>query len=115
MVVKKIFVFLHLKDNYKRQIIMITKDTPAYAKAQNIANELSAAASTGRHNRSAFDRNFEIVVKFIRKITVLNCFAAEVAKTILNTCNPIGYTVARISSKQAWIIACAAVENDVEL
>ena len=94
---------------------MITKNTPAYAKAQNIANELTAAASTGRINRSAFDRNFEVVAKFTRQISALSTFAAEVAKTVYSSLNPLGYTVARVSSKQAWILACAAVENNIEL
>ena len=45
----------------------------------------------------------------------LDAFAAKVAETINKTINPYAAKVANVSSKQAWILACAAVENNIEL
>lgn len=52
---------------------------------------------------------------FLRKVMALDCFAAQIAKTIDASIDIYGYKVANVSSKQAWILACAAVENNIEL
>jgi hypothetical protein len=42
-------------------------------------------------------------------------FASQVAETVAKTIDYYGFKIASISSKQAWIIACAIVENNIEL
>lgn len=42
-------------------------------------------------------------------------FAAKIAETVDKTMNPYGKKVAFISDKQSWILAVAAVENNITL
>ena len=49
--------------------------------------------------------------RIIDAVAGLEGFAGEVAKTVAKTIG--GPSVARCSSKQAWIIACAIVENNM--
>lgn len=91
------------------------KGTENYKKAQEIANKLQNYAGTQRWNQhSFFDIAYDKVGKFIAKLMDVEGFASKIAKTIDGTMNPYGAVVARISSKQAWILACAAVENGIE-
>lgn len=94
---------------------MITKNTPAYAAAQKIANSLTMWSSKTKREATSFDLGFELVGKFINQLLDVNGFAAQVAATVDRTMNPFGFQVARISDKQAWVLACAAVENGIEL
>lgn len=94
---------------------MITKGTEAYASAQKIANKIQDYASKERwNNHSFFGIALEDLARFLSKIMELDCFAAQIAKTVDSTIDNHGYQVARCSSKQAWILACAAVENGIE-
>jgi len=45
----------------------------------------------------------------------LNVFASNVAKTIDEKCTYPSFKIANMSSKQAWILACAAIENNINL
>ena len=93
----------------------IVKGTADYKKAQEMANEIIREAETSkRYNASYFDIAFGRIGQLVAKIENLDTFASNIANTIESTMNPYGYQVARISSKQAWIIACAAVENNIE-
>lgn len=103
--------------NLKTKEIMktIVKGTEAYAQAQKIANLLQAYAEATRWNENhSFNVGFEYIGAFLNKIRAIDCFAAKVAETVEKTMNPYGYKVAAVSSKQAWILACAAVENGIE-
>lgn len=92
----------------------ITKGTEAYAQAQKIANKIQNYADMERwNNHSFFSIALEDLARFLCNIMSLDCFAAQIAKTVDSTINPYGFKVARCSSKQAWILACAAVENDI--
>lgn len=92
----------------------IAKGTEAYQNAQVIANKIQEYAGKERwNNNSFFSIALEDLAQFLGKIMALDCFAAQIAKTVDSTINPYGYQVARCSSKQAWILACAAVENDI--
>lgn len=93
---------------------MIVKGTADYKKAQEIANEIKDAANQSRTNRLAYEIYFDELGRFLMKISELNVFAAKVAQTIDKNMNPYSYTVARISDKQSWILATAAVENGIE-
>lgn len=93
---------------------MITKGTREYKKAQDYANTIQMAAQVKRTEGFWFTTNFDKLGSFLQSIIELNIFASQVAKTIDNSLNPYGYQVANISSKQAWILACAAVENNIE-
>lgn len=93
----------------------IVKGSAEYAQAQKIANELQYYAEKTRWNENhAFNLGFEAIGAFLSKIKAIDCFAAKIAETVDKTMNPYGYKVAAISSKQAWILACAAVENNID-
>lgn len=95
---------------------MITKGTPEYKKAQEIANAIQDYAATDRwNNNSFFGIAFNKLGAFVGKIQELEVFAAQIANTVDKTMNPHGRKVANISSKQAWILAVAAVENNINL
>lgn len=92
---------------------MITKGTAEYQKAQELANKLEMQT---RCPRSA--SNYTLVwEKFNGKmleVAKLEGFAGEVAKTVEASMVPQAFNLAKMSSKQAWIIACAMVENGIE-
>lgn len=85
-----------------------------YKAKQELARKIEQYANTERwNNNSFFPIAFEELGRFIDKIMKLEVFAAKVATTIDKTMNPYGYKVASISSKQAWILACAGIENNI--
>lgn len=92
---------------------MITKNSEEYKKAQELANQIERAAKQS-HVSSYFEMYFEQLSRFLYKIMSIDCFAAQVAKTIDSRMDSHSYYVASVSSKQAWILACAAVENNIE-
>lgn len=93
---------------------MITKGTEQYAKAQNLANGLVKIASKERWNdNTMFNLYFDPMARFLDSIEKLNVFASEIAKTVNKGMNPYGKQVAYVSSKQAWVLACAAIENNI--
>lgn len=81
--------------------------------AQQMAGQIERAAKQS-HISNYFELYFEALSRFLNKIMSLDCFAAQVAKTVDSKMDGRSYYVASISSKQAWILACAAVENDIE-
>lgn len=92
----------------------VTKGTENYKKAQILANELVRIASYERwNNNSLFELFYDRMGDFLDKIKELNCFAAQVATTIESKMNPYGFKIANISSKQAWILACASIEKNI--
>ena len=52
-----------------------------------------------------YDLAFENLGRFIDRIKSTPEFAAKIAETIDKSMNPYARRVARISSKQAWILA----------
>ena len=93
----------------------VIKGTENYKKAQSLANALVRIASYERwNNNTLFELFYDRLGDFLDKIKELDCFAAQVATTIESKMNPYGFKVANISSKQAWILACASIENNVE-
>ena len=94
---------------------MITKGTADYKRAQDLANELQTVAAYQRwNNNSMFKLFFDPFYRLINEVKDLGVFASQVAETIDSKCNPYGYKIANLSSKQAWILACAAIENNVD-
>lgn len=92
---------------------MITKGTNEYKMAQQLAGQIERAAKQS-HVSSYFEIYFEALSRFLDTIMALDCFAAQVAKTIESKMDGYSHYVASVSSKQAWILACAAVENNIE-
>lgn len=85
-------------------------------KAQKLANTLTDyAALERRNNNFSFNLHYDEVARFMTNIKKLNVFASQVADTIESKMDAYGYKLANISSKQAWILACAAVENGITL
>lgn len=93
---------------------MITKGTEDYKRAQNLANEIKLYANTDVNNRSFFEIAFNKLSTLLDSVIKLNVFASNVAKTIDKKMNPYNRQVAFVSDKQVWVIACAAIENNIE-
>lgn len=87
--------------------------TQDYSKKQEMAREIEKSVERECTGLS-FEVEFERMGKFLDAIKKLGVFASQVADTVEKTMNPYSNKVARISSKQAWILACAAVENNIE-
>jgi hypothetical protein len=93
---------------------MITKGTSEYQAAQKLANDLIAIASKERwNNNTSFKLYFDPLGSFLNQIEKLNIFASQIAKTVGDNMDPYGFKIANLSSKQAWILACAAIENNI--
>lgn len=80
--------------------------------AQQIINDLEPVLAK---LHLYFDIAFESLGKFISQIQKIDGFAAKIAETVDKTMNPYGKKVAFISEKQSWILAVAAVENNITL
>lgn len=92
------------------------KGSEQYKQAQKLANEIKDMAGTDRwNNNSYFDIAFNALGQFISKVQATDGFAAKIAETVDKTMNPYGKKVAFISDKQSWILAVAAVENNITL
>lgn len=92
---------------------MLTKGTKEYKRAQEIANAIVAAANSSKVSRLSFELSFNKLDSFLSKISHLNVFASKIAETVSKSMNPYNYYVARLSDKQSWVLACAAVENKI--
>ena len=84
-----------------------------YQLKQRAARLISGAASHTKYNYDGFQMGYECLSNVLREIAKIDCFAAKVAETVYSKMSPFSFQVARISSKQAWILACAAVENNL--
>lgn len=109
-------------DNISRAIRTYASHKNLYEKilsgeqAQKLANEIKDMAGTDRwNNNSYFDIAFNALGQFISKVQATDGFAAKIAETVDKTMNPYGKKVAFISDKQSWILAVAAVENNITL
>ena len=90
---------------------MLQKGSEQYKQAQKLANEIKDRWN----NNSYFDIAFNALGQFISKVQATDGFAAKIAETVDKTMNPYGKKVAFISDKQSWILAVAAVENNITL
>ncbi len=91
--------------------------TNDYEMKQKVARHIESVAERSAYNTmSSYAEYYNDFYRFINNIKHLEgVFAAQVAKTIEERA-PKNYKsrVAYVSSKQAWILACAAVENGIE-
>lgn len=94
---------------------MITKGTAEYKKAQQIANRIKDLSDCPVSEETAE----EVLTTILDNVMKIDCFAAQVAKTVKDSTIGGYYTsckfrnIAKCSDKQAWIIACAIVENNM--
>ena len=84
-----------------------------YQLKQRAARLKSGAERHTKYNYDGFQMGYECLSNVLREISKIDCFAAKVAETVFSKMSPFSFQVARISSKQAWILACAAVENNL--
>jgi hypothetical protein len=95
---------------------MLTKGTEDYKKASKMANKLQDLANVERWNNNSYWNiafcNFGHAIDNIKKT---NTFAAKIAETVDKSMNPYGFKIANLSSKQAWILACCMVENNISI
>lgn len=86
--------------------------TTDFKKVREVANELTYLANVSkRNNGSYFDIAHE---KFYRAVDSVKYNGTGLAQKVAETVSGIdtkGYTVGRISEKQAWVIATAIVNN----
>jgi len=93
---------------------MITKGTEEYKRAGEIANEIVKRSSYERWNANTmFKLYFELIGALLNNVIEKGGFAAQVAESVEKSMNPYGFKIANCSSKQAWIIACSIVENNI--
>lgn len=84
-----------------------------YKAKQELARKIEQYANTDRRNNNSFYTiAFEAFGRFVYDLSQLDCFAAKVAKSVDATMGKYG-KVAKVSSKQAWILACAGIENNI--
>ena len=80
---------------------------------QQMARKIENASMVTRNNHEVYDCKSNSLGHVLDAIAKLDCFVAKVAETV-NKSMSFGYQVAKVSDKQAWILACAAVENNIE-
>ena len=116
---KKMLYLYNVKEKQiltiKNETIMITKGTAEYKKAQEIANEFDRLSNASHNNGMYFEMCYEKLATALESVMKLQGFASQVATSVNNNMNPNRSKMVTISSKQAWIIACAMVENNIEL
>lgn len=84
-----------------------------YKAKQELARKIEQYANTDRRfNNSFYTIAFEAFGRFVYDLSKLDCFAAKVAQSVDATMGKFG-KVAKVSSKQAWILACAGIENNI--
>lgn len=97
---------------------MITKGTENYKHAQEMANTLTNLADIRKSDKgpfryeSPYEEEVKSLNKALQQIISFGGFAANVAETVLKSVGKYA-KVAYISDKQAWILACAIVENGI--
>lgn len=99
-----------IKTNTNMSLI---KGSENYKKAQSLANNIVWISSLTRGYKK-YDDYMADFENFIYKIESLGVFASDIAKSVEATLDK-DYRMARVSEKQSWIIACAAVENNINL
>lgn len=83
-----------------------------YQMKQQVARFFEGAAKKTKYDTNMYDYYVDKVDWACRNIMKLNCFAAKVAETVEKTIGKF-FTACKISDKQAWILACAVVENNL--
>ena len=90
-------------------------------QAKKVAKTLEYVSNLNEWNDNHYwNLYYNDVYRFLMDIQKLDCFAANVAKTVYDRAESWAKQTRRsvmpkFSSKQAWCIACAAVENNIEL
>jgi hypothetical protein len=79
-----------------------------------VARAIEGASSHTKYDYAGFQFGYERLVSVLREVVKIECFAAKVAETVLSKMNPFSFRVAFVSKKQAWVLACAIVENNLQ-
>lgn len=93
---------------------MLQKGTENYKKAQEIAFYIESESKNGRNDDLSYELSCDRIARFLVKVKETNTFASKIAETIEKNMDTCTKQVAYISDKQAWILACCAVENKIE-
>lgn len=92
-----------------------TNKTQDYKTKQFVARKIEEVAAIQRWNdNSSFNLYFNDFANLLNSVTKLGSFASKVSETVEKNMNPYGYKIAQVSKKQAWIIACAIVDNNID-
>lgn len=92
---------------------MIAKGTEKYREASKVAKVLVHRGWFLPSEYANFREIQDAYYKTLEEVASLNIFASNIAKTIIGHRSDI--LVAKISEKQAWIIACAIIENNIDI
>lgn len=90
-------------------------------QAKKVAKTLEYVSNLNEWNDNHYwNLYYNDVYRFLMEIQKLDCFAANVAKTVYERAESWSKQTRRsvmpkFSNKQAWCIACAAAENNIEL
>jgi hypothetical protein len=79
-----------------------------------VARSIEGASSHTKYDYDGFQFGYERLATVLNEVAKIECFAAKVAETILSKMNPFSFRVAFVSKKQAWVLACAIVENNLQ-
>ena len=94
---------------------MITKGTAEYKMAQELADTLQFKADLNPNSDRGFDQEWELEV-ILDAVIEANVFASQIAETVKKSVKvPYKRTVAKMSSKQAWVLAAGIVENNIDI
>ena len=92
-----------------------TNKTQDYKTKQFVARKIEEVAAIQRWNDNySFNLYFNDFANLLNSVTKLGSFASKVSETVEKNMNPYGYKIAQVSKKQAWIIACAIVDNNID-
>lgn len=96
---------------------IVEKGKDAYRVAQNYASRLESSTDTFNigtpFSKSQDSGLMADARKYVEAVSKTKGFGAEVAKTVLSRSGADPYNIARMSDKQAWVIARAGVENGI--
>ncbi|GIM60068.1 hypothetical protein CAPN008_01180 [Capnocytophaga canis] len=93
---------------------MLVKGSKEYQVASKLAKKIIAYSQYQRRD-SYYKIAFEKLGRFVYELRKTSGFASQVAETIDKQIDEYrDRQLAFISDKQAWILACAAIENGIE-
>lgn len=101
---------------------MLTKGTAEYKRASELAKRIyhyANATNTYRYERERGEQLIDFSRKAIYELCVaiedLNVFSSAIATTVKASTSTCRNHAAFVSEKQAWCLACAAIENKINV
>lgn len=94
---------------------MLVKGTNEYNLASKLAKDILKSSRYSRwHENTMFNIAVENLFQLTDDLKQIGGFVGQVAESVEKKITPFGNTPAQISDKQAWILACGVVENNLK-